>query len=112
MSQIPNLYDYQEINLQELEKIRETNKIAFNFSEMGLGKSIVSLHIAKKYKHILVTSYPAVINLNWKLINQKYDLNFNLITINMLRGIKNSENNSPLPMAKTASLITGKPTGA
>lgn len=85
------LHDYQISNYNRIKEIFTYSKFAFNLSEPGSGKSIVGLKIGEEYDHIVVLSYPTVINQNWKPLIEKYNLSdkISTITINGIRGRKN-----------------------
>lgn len=87
------LFDYQIPCFEKASAILQNNKFCFIISEMGSGKSIVALKIAEKFKKVIVISEPNVINQNWKLILKNYKLDFELLSINVIRGMKNSKLN-------------------
>jgi len=84
-----DLFPQQIPNYERLREILKTSRFAINLSELGSGKSIIALKLANDFERIIVISYPAVINQNWKPLLEKYKISAETITINALRGRKN-----------------------
>lgn len=91
MQESYQLYDYQRPNVEETKKIFGSHPICFNLSKMGLGKSIIALEVSRTFKNVIVISYPNVIEQNWRGVLKRFNRSeIELLTINILRGMKNS----------------------
>jgi superfamily II DNA or RNA helicase len=85
------LYDYQIPCYERAQQILDTRNFCFIISEMGTGKSVVAMKIANSYTKTLVISMPSVISQNWRGICKTHNLQYELLSINILRGMKNSD---------------------
>lgn len=84
------LYDYQTPHLENIKEKFLTEKIIFDLSIMGSGKSMVMGKLSEEYDFVLVITYPNIINHSWTLLREKYKLNIEFLSINILRGMKSS----------------------
>lgn len=84
------LYDYQVPCLNKIKQIHVRHNFCLNIAEMGTGKSVLAAEYGREFKHVIVVSQPNVIKQNWKLMCAEHGFNYTLLTINKLRGMKNS----------------------
>lgn len=81
------LFNYQQKHIGNIKNSWQKFPVVFDFSPMGSGKSISACALAAEFKHTCIISMPTVIKQNWA----QYDLPYIMLTINTLRGMRDSQ---------------------